>query len=257
MTLRDFFYHTRKDRKGLLLLAALTLLVMGGLKLYYYLYTPSPYHGITKEEFLAKVQELQWANIDTVKLYKRNFNKLTDNDLEQLGFNSRQRSQIQQYKQSHGKFTSWEDLQKLSSFEYIAHQLTGIKFTTEKPRLELNSARFGTLLKLLKNKKDTKLVYNYRQKLGGFHTHSQLLELPKLRPTSWKKLKDCMLNKRSIRKLNLNSASFKALLKHPYINQKLAKKILRLKRDFLALDKELLKSHLEPDDYGRLLPYLP
>ena len=95
-------------------------------------------------------------------------------------------------------------------------------------RLELNHCdsteivvvpQFGT-------KRAQKLV-EYREKLGGFYAFEQLKEIYVLQHIEVDFLKKYFtLNPSLIRKININSATYKELTAHPYIDSYLAKLIL-------------------------------
>ncbi len=66
---------------------------------------------------------------------------------------------------------------------------------------------------------DAKRIVTYRERLGGFYSTSQLLEVYGI---SEEKYKDIMLRIKmdtiALRQLDINNASFKTVMKHPYIN---------------------------------------
>jgi DNA uptake protein ComE-like DNA-binding protein len=75
-------------------------------------------------------------------------------------------------------------------------------------------------------KRAQKLV-EYREKLGGFYAFEQLMEIYVLQNIEVDLLKKYFtLNPSLIRKININSATYKELTTHPYIDSYLAKMIL-------------------------------
>lgn len=66
---------------------------------------------------------------------------------------------------------------------------------------------------------DARRIVNYRERLGGFYSTSQLLEVYGI---SEEKYKDIMLritlDTIALRQLDINNAPFKVVMKHPYIN---------------------------------------
>lgn len=70
-------------------------------------------------------------------------------------------------------------------------------------------------------------IVNYRERLGGFISVSQVAEVWGLPDSTFQLLKDRMVvNEVSVSKLNINAADFETLRKHPYFNYTFAKVIV-------------------------------
>ena len=104
-----------------------------------------------------------------------------------------------------------------------------------------------------------KQIVVYRDKLGGYVNKEQLLEVYKMREESATAIENMFVYAQDIEQISVNSATFKDLLAHPYLEYKQVKAIVNYIEqhgEFTALD-ELEKLHIfRGKDIGRLLPYL-
>lgn len=92
-----------------------------------------------------------------------------------------------------------------------------------KEKLNLNTANAEELDKLpMIGKVFSKRIVKYRNALGFFHSVEQLKEVYGLKTENYKAIKDLVFVSKSDfsaqKKLKINSASFKQILHHPYIN---------------------------------------
>ncbi|MDB4161504.1 helix-hairpin-helix domain-containing protein [Bacteroidia bacterium] len=104
-----------------------------------------------------------------------------------------------------------------------------------------------------------KQIISYRDKLGGYMHKEQLLEVYKMRDESAAAIDDMFVYAKDIEKVKLNTATFKDLLAHPYLDYKEVKALVNYIEQhgkFAGLE-ELEKLHIfKGKDIGRLLPYL-
>ena len=103
-------------------------------------------------------------------------------------------------------------------------------------------------------------ILKYRKKLGGFYSASQLLEVygfDQARLTGMTPY--IIIGEGDIQKLKINSATFKELLAHPYLNYEQVKVLVNY-RDKVGPFKNLSGlgqlEHFSPKDVERLAPYL-
>ena len=128
-------------------------------------------------------------------------------------------------------------------------------------RLDLNSCDTDALVTVPQfgSKRAAKLV-EYRDKLGGFHSFSQLLEIYVMQNVDTAKLKTYLyINGQNIRKLNVNTATYRELVSHPYFDAYLVKLILRHREKSGPIrDLEELQriTHAYPELVEKLRPYL-
>ena len=128
-------------------------------------------------------------------------------------------------------------------------------------KLDLNSCDTDALVTVPQfgSKRAAKLV-EYREKLGGFHSLSQLQEVYVLQNIDTVKLKDYFyIDKKELRKLNINTATYQELVSHPYIDAYLTKLIIhhREKTGPIRNLGELQQiTHAYPELIDQLRPYL-
>lgn len=103
-------------------------------------------------------------------------------------------------------------------------------------------------------------IVRYRQRLGGYVDRRQLMDLYKVDSVRYKQwCKALYLDTVAVRSLSVNTATFKSLLRHPYIDYATTKYIVNKRRNlgaFAAL-YQLKDPQMMPDSlYHKLLPYL-
>lgn len=101
-----------------------------------------------------------------------------------------------------------------------------------------------------------KIVY-LREKLGGFYSIDQLKDL-KFYAKSFRAMKKFLyVTEGMIRIFDLDTISFKMLLKHPYFDYKTVKKIFNLKKEFRGLSPEFLlqRNVIDTLTYFKIKPY--
>lgn len=109
------------------------------------------------------------------------------------------------------------------------------------------------------SKRAARLV-EYRDKLGGFHSLSQLREvyvLQNMDEKIWNTYLTVSPNK--IRKINVNTATYQELIRHPYFDAYLTKTILnyRQKNGKISSLEQLQRiTHAYPELIEKLKPYL-
>ena len=128
-------------------------------------------------------------------------------------------------------------------------------------RLDLNSCDTDQLVTVPQfgSKRAAKLV-EYRERLGGFHSFSQLQEIYVLQNIDTSKLKTYLyINKQKIKRLNINTATYQELVAHPYFDAYLTKLILRHREKngpIRDLDELQQITHAYPDLIEKLRPYV-
>jgi DNA uptake protein ComE-like DNA-binding protein len=128
-------------------------------------------------------------------------------------------------------------------------------------KIDLNSCDTNELVTVPQfgSKRAAKLV-EYREKLGGFHSFTQLQEVYVLQNIDTSKLKTYLfINKRKIRKMNVNTATYQELVAHPYIDAYLTKLILKHREKngpIRDLDELQRITHAYPELVEKLRPYV-
>jgi len=177
-------------------------------------------------------------------------NKLPREQWRKLGLTERQIDIIKNYEAKGGRFRVKEDLKKLygiSEAEYkILEPYIIIKLPFERKPLEiitstrkfpyrnteLNAADSATLVKNLRMPSwMAARVIKYRKKLGGFYDKAQLLEVYGMKKKYYEPIKRFLyVDTSRIEKICVNQIRFKKLIKHPYLNYELTKKIFEEKK---------------------------
>lgn len=131
----------------------------------------------------------------------------------------------------------------------------------ERKTVELNSAD-STLLKSLKGVGSyyAKKIIEYRTKLGGFYSLSQLKEVYGLNPEVLEQNKGYItLDTLLINKININKVSVEELKKHPYIKWRVANSIVMYRANHGAYksNKDIQQSDLVTNElYRKIAKYL-
>lgn len=108
----------------------------------------------------------------------------------------------------------------------------------------------------------SKMIVNYRRKLGGYSQVQQLLEIKEIPDSITKPLMQyARISIDSLKPIKVNKSTIKQLRRHPYINYDQAKEIYNMRWDQThkgTLKAEDLKQLKEftPEELKRLLPYL-
>lgn len=104
-----------------------------------------------------------------------------------------------------------------------------------------------------------KQIVRYRNKLGGFVQMEQLKEIKYLRPETFESIKEqLVLDPISIDKINLNSAQWKEIIRHPYFNKEQTNLICNYRRKFgeILSYQELLDNNLlTKEELQKVKPY--
>ena len=128
-------------------------------------------------------------------------------------------------------------------------------------KIDLNSCDTNELVTVPQfgSKRAAKLL-EYRDKLGGLYSLSQLQEVYILQNIDTAKLKTYLyINRQKIKKLNINTATYQELVSHPYIDAYLTKLILKHRekngpiRDLNELQRI---THAYPELMEKLRPYV-
>lgn len=128
--------------------------------------------------------------------------------------------------------------------------------------IELNSANKEDLIKLSGiGEYFAAKIIDYRERLGGFHSLNQLLEIYRFDKEKLEKIKpNISVRTDNIIQLNLNDVDVKTLRNHPYINSwNLANSIVKMRQQKGSYKKieEIKESDLMTDEiFNKIQPYL-
>ena len=224
-----------------------------------------------------------------IKPFPFNPNQLPEEKWLEMGFTAKQVKSIKNYEAKGGKFRTKADVKKMyaiSDVEYqilepfieipeepVAQKSVSQKEYQTKPEkkefpekktpqvVEINSADSASLVdQLLLPAWLSGRVIKYRNLLGGYYTAQQLGEVYGFKAYYLNSaLPYAQVDTLLISKINLNTATFKEINKHPYISFEMTKEIVN-RRDRKGKYKslnELVELNLVPDTvYVKLRPYL-
>lgn len=304
---RDYFTFNRREKKGVVWLLGIILILLTYLGLSkYFVSRPTQDFSVFEKEISAYEEAETKKNVTEDSLdalqkvytehdYKlpspgdgnRRFefdpNGLPEEDWKRLGLSDKQVNVIKNYEAKGGHFRRKEDLKKMycitpslyASLEpYIrirkadslAVSLTK-KYSRDsiklKPRLlvELNAADSIQLDKL----KGIGFTFaykiiKYREKLGGYMRREQLLEVYGFtREMLDAVAANITVDSTLVTRININTATFDDLKKHPYIKYNLANLIVTYRRQHGSYHSlsDLRRLDLVNDEtYRKIAPYL-
>ncbi|PID70902.1 MAG: hypothetical protein CR985_02515 [Flavobacteriales bacterium] len=267
-----FFRYSKNQKRGVFFL----ILLIIGIQLVYFLYNFNNNTELVPEdkEIIRLQKEIDSlkliANQSKNKtIYPFNPNYITDFKGYQLGMSVDEIDRLLEYRKS-GKFVNsameFQKVTKISDslldsispyFKFpdwannkIIKKIDKTEKTTKKQivitpkpiaKKGLNTATKEQLKKI--NGIGDKLaerIIKYRKRLGGFSLDQQLYEVYYLEPDVAKRVLEnfTVLQPPKIKKLNINTASFKEVLAIPYIDYELTKKIFNY-RDLAAEIQDL------------------
>jgi len=102
-------------------------------------------------------------------------------------------------------------------------------------------------------------IVKYRELLGGYVRKEQLLEVYGMDNDRYTLISSYIEPEGHCRKLQVNSAAFSELLRHPYLNYKQVKVIVNLRQrkgNIVSINELAMLDEFTSDDIWRLEPYL-
>lgn len=222
---------------------------------------------------------------NTYTLFRFDPNTLPEEQWLRLGVSPRTARTIQNYLAKGGRFRRPDDLRKIYGLPattcdrlipYISITATTAPtardtatYTRHTPRytprkviaIDINSADsaaweqlpgIGPVL--------AARIIKFRDALGGFHRLEQVAETYGLPDSTFYKIQpSLLLNKVSLKKIDLNHTDEKSLSQHPYIRKKLAMLISRYRNEHGPFHEITELYHLplvDEDVYKKLMPYI-
>jgi competence protein ComEA len=104
-------------------------------------------------------------------------------------------------------------------------------------------------------------ITTYRDLLGGFYSTSQLMEVFGMDSTRYELMKPHIFLSDSLelRRININSADFATLIRHPYLDRNQVNSILRMRDrhgNYNSVEEILRSELIDEAFYQRIAPYL-
>lgn len=247
-----FFEFSSGERRGIIVMAALILLLLGVRLLLKLLPPPAPPPLDAADyrlfrEFEARQQFLA-DSLDSVWEARRH------------AYADRH---SHQYKRGEFRRAEWKSADKTASATQV------FPFSRQPEKRTLSAARIDL------NRADTVMLQTipgigariarelvaYRERLGGFADLGQLLEVRFMDSARLAKVMPYLTldTVGTIRKININKADVRELVRHPYVDYYLAKTIVvnrENKGAYRSLDEMRAATRIYPELFNRLKPYL-
>lgn len=103
-------------------------------------------------------------------------------------------------------------------------------------------------------------ILNYRDKLGGFLYPEQLMEIPQITDSLFNEIQHLLdVDESKIKAININTADYRALIRHPYMTQQAVNLILNYRKQHGAFKdpKEIKRIRAFNESFvNKILPYL-
>jgi len=278
--IKSFLYFNKQERRGMTVLIFILLIVIG------YSVRMNYLSEVSSENYHEFVNELDSffadSNIEISEAEKKTHgtkgllvleepfdpNTADLSTLTEAGIPVMCATNIIKYRSGGGKFRNVSDLRKIYGMNDSLYQAISAFIKIENQhsasyeRDETNTQKITGPVDL--NRADSAELLNlpgigpvfasrickYRNRLGGFHSCFQLLEVYGMDSARLNQIKQYLLiDTNLLRKINPDSVTFKELLKHPYFNYQQVKIIFDLKRkSFEPLTLERIKkSGVFPD----------
>ncbi len=278
--LADFFFFNKRERQGIYFLIIIIFLVASSNLIFPKVKKNLRFQSGIESNYILKIDSISNTSTqekDTIySLFDFDPNKLKLEGWLKLGLKPRQAAVVLNYLEKGGRFKSKDDLKKIYSINddlytklepYIKidkssfqkHYYKNVK-APFKP-IELNNADSASLTTIRGiGPVFASRIIKYRNLLGGYHSVQQLQEVYGIDSTKFESIKAsftaCALQK--LRLINLNTASFKELLKHPYISYDFTKNIVnrRKKEVFENIEDAFNNQFISSNKFEKLLPYL-
>jgi competence protein ComEA len=295
-TFKELFTFTSGEKKGLLILTGIIVLLLVSLLLLPILFKESETSGSAWIKELSQVDlkfdESTPSSTDSLltddeimpgrELSEFDPNLATEKELRALGLVSWQIKIIEKFRQKGGRFRNSKDFGKIygigkAQFEILepyikirsgsnsnitdTNQFNKLKKVAENRYIEINSCdsfQLGTMNGI--GKSLAARIIKYRNRLGGFSSLEQLKEVYGFRQATFNRLLPGLrIDTNSITKLKINIIQYKELRMHPYISPFQAKAIIKYRelRGNLKDERDLLKNNLLDEvALAKIRPYL-
>lgn len=213
-------------------------------------------------------------------------NTISAADWKRLGVRDKTIATIQNYLSKGGRFYKPEDIAKIWGFfpnevdrllPYIqiapnGNYATNSNYSTyenktyDKPKytpkiVDINTADTSAYIELpgIGSKLANRIV-NYRDKLGGFYKIEQVAEAFGLTDSTFQKIKDrLVVNNKTVKQININTATIEELKAHPYLKQNLAKVIFNYKTqhgNYQSINDLKKIMIIDEEVFAKISPYL-
>ena len=283
----EYFYYTRKERNGVIILALLCVLINLIPKFLYFIAPPAPDDfQLFKAEVAKWESSMQVAPIDS--LFPFDPNSVNKDELLALGFSSKVANTLISFRSKGGHFYQNEDLKKIygvsddlytrvAPFIQIEKEKSSPKtWKKAKPysnnqkkakwssfppiQIDINKASAEEWKKLRGiGPVLSERIVKFRDKLGGFSSINQVAETYGLADSTFQAIQPQLKFSPIYKTINLNSADAATLQAHPYLNWRQAKALVSYREihgHYKNIEDIRKLKGLSEEECVRLEPYL-
>lgn len=292
--LREYFTFTKKERNGIIVLLFLLVILI-----IVRVYQNNLSYGeivLMNDDFKNEIEEFEKSlvpkeskekkvasshtneNLKTdswtipKKMFEFDPNKVSINELQDLGLSEKQIKTFINYREKGGRFFQKNDVLKIYGIDekqykflepYIIINLDKSEEAKEVENefIEINSAHIEELIKIKGiGTSYAKKIIKYRNILGGYYNKNQLLEVYGMDSIRYLGIvNQIIIDTNKIIQINLNKTDFKTLIKHPYLNKYQTEAILKFKElegEFSDVEQIYNNKLLTKKEYLKVKPYL-
>jgi competence ComEA-like helix-hairpin-helix protein len=213
----------------------------------------------------------------SIKPFPFDPNEVSEEQWREMGLRDRLVQTIMNYRGKGGKFYKKEDLKKIYGMreeEYLQLEPYVLISVDSNHRYGKEGKVMGEDLMVELNAADTldlqqlkgigpafaRRIVRYRDKLGGYYRKEQLLEVYGMEAERYDGIRDHVtVDAGLVRKININKATIKEMLRHPYMEFYIAKAIVNYrvqKGPFTDVGQIREAETIYDEVYERLAPYL-
>ncbi|NCC98152.1 MAG: hypothetical protein EOL95_00410 [Bacteroidia bacterium] len=230
MEWKDYFFFTKQERRGVLVLLTI-ILILVCIKLTSS-YMLAQYQNDDNEPELSAIQQfdsIRYANKDSTS---------KKNQIITIENTNNSNQKVYKYKQY-----------KKKSYVHLSIELNSADTTELKSLRGIGSGFAHRIVK-------------FRNKLGGFYCKEQLLEVYGLDENIYNLIKDeVLVDASTIKKIKVNELSIKELKSHPYISYYQALAIVNLRdanadKKLHSADEIAISDDITGDDIERIAHYI-
>jgi len=290
---KSHFWYNKSQRNGIFFLAILIIILQ--VVIVFVDFSSNKQQNLSSPSVLAfqkQIDSLQVIEVENTKpkVYPFNPNYITDYKGEQLGMSLQEIDRLLAFRKtnkfvnskeefqkvtqisdsllnkisSYFKFPDWVSKRKQSKASFLSAETKKYpsKYKKAISTSDINKATAADF-KTINGIGDafSERILKYRSKLQGFSFPDQIFEVWGLDKEVGNKIVATfkVIQKPTIKKINVNTATFKELLKNPYIDYQLCKQIFEYRDEVAELQNisELKKIKDFPiDKYDRIVLYL-
>jgi DNA uptake protein ComE-like DNA-binding protein len=256
ITLKSYFDLTKGERNAAFFLLSI-ILIFSILPFFHQepQYEKTDFSELLLLAKLDSIEKMQVKNanagqIVNVKSFPFDPNTATKTTFIELGFSKYIAERIVKFREKGGRFKFKSDLQKIYGIDslgirrlwsfiklpekgkviFVKENTVQANFKQRKPPelIELNSTDTTQLISLpMVGSKLANRIINYRNKLGGFYSTLQLMEVYGLKPETFEIIKmRIQVNSDLIAKIDINKCTNEVLNKHPYFGYKISTQLI-------------------------------